>query len=290
MKVIIPGSASLELAKKVAKKTGIKLVEVEKRVFPDGETYIRLKDDVKGTEAVVIQATYHPQNDHLIELLFLVSALRENGAKRIKVVLPYFGYGRQDKIFLAGENISAKTVSKTLKCLGADEIITIDPHFYREVGTFRYEGVKIRCISAVNTLVENVVKLEKIRDPFVIGPDLEAGQMGDRAAKHLKASSEAIYKTRVGDREVQMKGEIHVEGREVIILDDIISTGRTILKAIEQLRGKAKKIVIACVHGVFAEGALKKIRDAGADSVYACDTVPNAATIISVADDIAKVI
>jgi ribose-phosphate pyrophosphokinase len=111
----------MELAKTVAKKTGIKLINVEKRLFPDGEIYVRLKEDVRDKEAVVIQSTHHPQNDNLMELFFLVSALKENGAKKIKVIIPYYGYGRQDRIFLAGETISAKTVAKTLKNLGANE-------------------------------------------------------------------------------------------------------------------------------------------------------------------------
>lgn len=290
MRVIVPGSACLELAKKVAKKTGLKLANVERRTFPDGETYVRLKDDVKGKEAVIIQSTHYPQNDLLVELFFLVSALKDNGAKKIKVVIPYFGYGRQDRIFLAGETVSAKSVSIMLKSLGADEIITIDPHFYRRIGTFTYGKVKIKCISAVNTLVDYVVKHERMKNPFVIGPDLEAGEMSDRAAERLKSSSEAIYKTRIGDREVQMKDVIDVEGKEVILLDDIVSTGITMIKAIQQLRGKAKKIVVACVHGVFAEGALGKIKKAGSKSVYACDTMPCKAVIVSVADDIAKAI
>jgi ribose-phosphate pyrophosphokinase len=290
MKVIVPGSASLELAKKVSNKTGISLLDVEKRLFPDGEIYVRLKNDVRGKEAIVIQSTHYPQNDNLMELFFLVSALKDNGAKKIRVIIPYYGYGRQDRIFLAGENVSAKTVAKILKTLGAKEIITLDPHFYRRIGIYSYGGVKIKCISAVNTLVDEVVKREKMKNPFVIGPDLEAGEMSDRAAEHLKSTSEAIYKTRIGDREVQMKGVIDVEGRDVILLDDIVSTGKTMIKATQHMRGKAKKIVVACVHGVFAEGALQKIKKAGAVSVYACDTLPNKATIISVADDIANVI
>jgi ribose-phosphate pyrophosphokinase len=150
--------------------------------------------------------------------------------------------------------------------------------------------MRIKCISAVNTLVDEVVKRERMKSPFVIGPDLEAGEMSDRAAEHLKSTSEAIYKTRVGDREVQMKGEINVEGKDVILLDDIVSTGRTMIKATEHMRGKAKKLVVATVHGIFAEGALKKIKQAGAKNIYACDTLPSDAIVISVADDIAKVV
>ncbi|ODS41868.1 MAG: hypothetical protein MSIBF_00445 [Candidatus Altiarchaeales archaeon IMC4] len=249
--LVFSGSKSAGLAKRVSEESRIKLGETELRKFTDGEFYIRILSGVKNENAVLINSVV--DNESLVETLLLLDALRDNGAKRIDLFVPYMAYCRQDKVFKDGEALSAKTV---LKLLGnfSDSITTLNAHFLDTYGRFEPWGVKLKNLDAFPLLAKHFAG--RVRSPVVIAPDKGAMHYARNAAEIIGCESDYLEKTRVSDTDVRMKTKkLPVKGKDVIILDDIISTGGTMLKAAGMLRGAgAKTIDLGCVHGVFSKG------------------------------------
>ena len=154
MKIIL-GPASVELANRISQLTGLPCVNVASRVFPDGESYVRLEGDVKDEHAVIVQTTCAPQNSRLMELAFMAAAAKRYNAKKVTAVVPYLGYARQDKIFLQGENISIETVATMLKASGIDQLITVNVH---EANALKLFPIPARSISAIPLIADYFVK------------------------------------------------------------------------------------------------------------------------------------
>jgi ribose-phosphate pyrophosphokinase len=277
--LIIGGSASQKLAAKVAWDLGENLSPIETRRFPDGERYIRIKGEVPK-EVVVIQSTGYPQDENLMELFLLLKNLKSLGVERIRVVIPYFGYGRQERRFKSGEAVSAVIVAELLEAAGASEIYSVNLH---EKNIKEFFNIPVHEISAM-PMIANYIS-EQIDDPMIIGPDKGALGFAEEISSILKCDCDYLEKTRISPEKVEMKPKnLDVEGRDVVIIDDIISTGGTIVSASRILNDLgANKVLVGCVHPILVEDALLKIFAAGVDDVFATDTLKSDVSTISVA-------
>jgi ribose-phosphate pyrophosphokinase len=277
--LIIGGSASQKLAAKVAWSLGENLSPIETRRFPDGERYIRIKGEVLR-DVVVIQSTGYPQDENLMELFLLLKNLKSLGVERTRVVIPYFGYGRQERRFKSGEAVSAVIVAELLEAAGASEIYSINLH---EKNIKEFFNIPVHEISAM-PLIANYIE-KQIDNPMIIGPDKGALGFAQEVSGILKCECDYLDKVRISPEKVEMKPKnLDVEGRDVVIIDDIISTGGTIVSASKILRDLgANKVVVGCVHPVLVEDALLKIFAAGVDDVFATDTLKSDVSNISVA-------
>ena len=307
--LIIGGSASQKLAANVAEELGDYLCPIETKKFPDGERYIRVKGKVDA-EAVIVQSTGYPQDENLIELLFLIQNLKELGCEKIKVVIPYFGYGRQEKRFKSGETISAKVVAKLIEDSGADELISINLH---EDSVRNFFKIPSKNISAMGVIAEYISTITN--DPIIIAPDKGALGFAEEIANILNCTCTYMNKVRIGPDKVETKiadimcdfahddpeldklkesaekkvGISSVNGKEAVIIDDIIATGGTIVNAIKILKEHgAKSVQVCCVHPLLVDDAILKIYAAGAKSIAGTDSLKSEVSCISIAKAIAK--
>ncbi len=281
--LIIGGSASQKLAAKIAKELNTTLIPIETRKFPDGERYIRIKGELKD-EAIVVQSTGYPQDENLIELFLILKNLKSMGIGKIRVVIPYFGYGRQEKRFKTGEAVSAIIIAELLQFSGADEIFCINLH---EDNITEFFSIPAYDLSAMPPIADYIK--EKLQNPVIIAPDKGALGFAKEIAEILNCEYDYLEKTRISPEEVKTKTKnINVKGKEAVIIDDIISTGSTIVNAAEILKELgASKVIVSCVHPVLVEDALLKIFAAGVDDVFATDTLHSEVSVVSVASMVA---
>ena len=284
--LIVAGSASTKLARRVAKSLRAGLAVPELKRFPDGESYVRIPSDLKGERVAVIQSTPRPQNENLFELFLLLSTAKELGAEHVTAVVPYLAYARQNKPFKAGEAASARTVCDLIERAGADEVLIVDLH---EADVLKYFSIPARDVSAA-PLFGRYFKRFDLEHPLVLGPDDKAIRQARLAAIELGAEADYLEKERVAPNEVATEAKpLEVEGRDVLIIDDIISTGGTMIEAariLEKLR--ARRLYAACTHAVLAPGALERLIAAGFTKIVASDTIETQISTVSAAPVIAE--
>lgn len=285
--MIIGLSNSRSLAKKVAKRLKTKYSQLDSQFFPDGEVYLRFKDSVKGKKIVLIQSMQPNTNDALIEMLFASATAKDLGAKKVILVAPYMSYMRQDKRFKPGECISNEVVAKFIDDY-VDQVMIVDPHLHRDASLDIFFKIKATKLTA-NPLIARYIK-KKIKNPLLIGPDWESYKWARATAEIIGAESVILKKKRYSGRRVRVYfgQKIDVKGKNAVLVDDMISTGNTLLRTIEHLRKLGlKKFTCIAVHGVFSEGALKKLQKAGAQVITA-NTIKNPAAKLDVSGIIAE--
>jgi len=289
---IIPGSASEDLAEKISKKLDEDLVPVERERFPDGEIYVRFGEDVEDERVVIVQSTCYPPNQNYMELFFIIDGAKDLGAEKVEVVMPYFGYARQDKRFEPGEAVSLNTVAKLLENSGADEVYTMDYHPQQMEETPEVFEIPAHNLTASNLLAEHVKENFDLKNPVVLGPDAGAENWARRAGEAIGADWDFMIKKRLGSEEVEITlPEIDVEGRDILLVDDIISTGGTMCEAIRLLKeNRARDVYACCTHPVLSGDALENIMEAGALEIIGTDTIESEVSKVSVSSVIAEAI
>jgi len=285
MKIIL-GPASQQLGEKIAEILGTHKVNVVFKTFPDGESYIRLEGDTHD-EVAIVQTTSPPQDSRLMQLALMADAAKRSGAKHVTAVVPYLAYARQDKAFLQGEAISMETIANMLKIAGVDALVTVNVHQQKVLDRLPFPA---KSVSAIPLLAE-YFKNRGFSDVFVIAPDKGAVHIAEEAGRVL--DTEYGYLDKQRDRytgQVSMeKKTFAVEGKTVIIFDDIISTGGTIAAAAKILKDQgAEKVYTACVHPLLVGDAEKRILDAGVEEVIGTDSIPSRVSKVSLASLIAK--
>ncbi len=284
---IIPGPASTELGEKIAELTSYEKIAVASRIFPDGESYVRLEGNVQGEHVAIVQTTCAPQDTRLMQLAFLASAAKRNGAKKVTAVVPYLAYARQDKIFLSGETISIEAIAAMLKAAGTDQLITINVHSEPALKLFPFPA---KTISAIPLLAKYFVK-KGVKKAFALSPDKGAMYIAQQAQTVLGGEVGALQKQRdrYTGQTTQTAQGLDVKGKTVIIFDDIISTGGTIVGAAKILKENgAAHVYTACVHGLLIGDAEKRILDAGVEEIVATDSVPSKNSKVTLAPLIAQ--
>ena len=286
---IIAGNSSEELAKKVSKKIKANLIKSEMKVFPDGESKITLKGKFSKNKTIVIQSVYPPVDTNLIHLFSMISKAKEN-SNEVIAVIPYLGYARQDREFLPGEIVTMKVLGSLFKGLGLSKIIVIDIH--SKIGLKQFK-IKSENLTAIPDLVKYFKKI-KMEDPLIVSPDQGGKERAEKFAKEADLDFIALQKFR--DRKtgkVRIKnGDLdNVEGRDLILVDDMISTGGSIVKATEFLKKqKCKRVFVACTHALLINNAGKKIKDAGVTKIISTNSIPGKTSIVDIADTIVKAI
>jgi len=277
---ILTAISSPILTYRIAKEINAKVLPTERKRFPDGEIYIRLLEKPEN-EVVLVQNTY--PNDGIIAAVVTMQALKSEGAKEITLVIPYFGYGRQDRKFLDGEPVSAEAIAKILSVY-ADRVILVDPHkdYIKE-----FFDVEAKVLHAYETLGEMLYPLDI---DVVLAPDIGALDRAKNVAKILGVDWDYLEKKRISGEEVEINPkELDVEGKNVAIVDDIISTGGTIIEATKALKSQgAKNVYAACVHGLFTKFAIHKLAQSPIDDVRVTDTIESPLSVGSVASIIAR--
>jgi ribose-phosphate pyrophosphokinase len=285
--IILPGPASQDLAKRLAGELKARLIPVFFKKFPDGESYIRIDGDVQDEDVAIVQTTSPPQDERMMQLFLLASATKNQDARRIRTVVPYFAYNRQDKIFLPGEAFSAQTVVDILKTCGISQIITVNAHNPAALEGFT---IPVKDLSAIPLLAAY------FRDRGFEGAvSLSMGKKGLATAKEAASVLKGAYDY-VPTRRDRHTGKVSIEekllevkDKVAIFFDDIISSGVTMTKAVAHAKNQgATKVYAACVHPLLIADAKEKIMQSGADEVIGTDSVPSPASIVSVAPIIAK--
>ncbi len=279
---MVGGSASLPLAKGIASELGAGLVEVrwekEPRGFPDGEQYVRLLSEVRGDDVAIVQTTW--PDPKVVELFLLQDAVREAGARRVTCVVPYFGYGRQDRAFEPGETVSARALARHIQ-VGCDRVLTMGLQNRAILDFFEVPAKDVDGSPAIGRY------LKGRGVDFVLGPDENATGLAKGVAAYVDVPWDFLVKKRLDAFHVTMQPKrLAVRGMSVAIVDDIISTGTTIATAAAELKRQgANRVAAVCLHGLFVADALGRL--AACDDIAATDTIVSAASKISVAPEFA---
>lgn len=284
--LIISCSHGLHLAKKIAKKLKQPYSELEVTHFPDSEIKLKFNTSLKNKIVVLVQSFYGNINDCIIETLFAAETAADLGAKKIVLVAPYFPYLRQDKRFEPGECISLRTIAKNID-EDFDEVYIMDPHLHREKTLKHIFKIKSHRLTANPLIVEYI---KKIKNVLIIGPDEESYKWAERVAEKIGCESAILEKHRTSayDVKVKLNKRIDLKNKNIIIVDDMISTGNTIIETVKLLkRLGAKRFTAICIHGIFTNNALQKLRK-NKINVVACNTIPNKVAKIDVSGLIAK--
>ncbi len=293
--IVLGGSASTELAERVAKEVGVEPGRLELKRFPDGERYVRVLDDVSGQDVAVIQSLYRTPDEYIFEYLLLVDTLRDLGARTITGVAPYLAYARQDARFFPGEAVTSSSVARLFEAAGTTSFLAVDCHLHRLGDVSRAFKIPALNLSAMPLLGEYARENLKPRNPIVVAPDEEADQWAGVVAKELGSDHIVFHKTRIrkeGQTSSKVEvdaGSVDLKGRDVVFADDIISTGGTIAEATKACKkAGAGKVFALCTHPVLREGALKRMKTAGVLKVVGTDTIPSAVSKVSVAPVLAR--
>ncbi len=288
--IVIGGSASSDLAWKVAKELNAKHGEVEVKKFPDGEKYVRVADEVKGEHVIVVQSLYRTPDEYIVELLLLVDALRDLGASTITGVVPYLAYARQDARFKPGEAVSSLTIARLFESVGMSSFLTVDTHLHRLENVSKVFRIPAHNLSAMPLLGRYALENLNAKKPVVVGPDEEAEPWAATVAKELDAEHTVFRKKRVSSTKVEIDtGDLEMKGRDIVFADDIISTGGTIAESAILCGKKGARMIYAlCSHPILAEGAVERMTEAGVRKIIGTDSVPSPVSKVSVAPVIAE--
>jgi ribose-phosphate pyrophosphokinase len=285
--IVVPGPASQNLAKKIAENLKASIVPVNLKDFPDGEYSLRFDSDLTDEEVIVVQSSGQPQDTNILQLLMLIDAAKDLGAEKVTAVVPYLAFARQDKRFLPGEAVSVATIVKLIEACGADRFLTVNIHSKDILKRFT---IPTENISAITLLAEHF-KNRGFNGALALSPDKGAIELAEEANQVLGGGCSWLSKER--DRftgEIQMEEKsFDVKGRDVIVFDDIISTGGTIAKAVKKLKTQcARRVYAACVHPLLVGEAKKKILESGAEEIVGTDSIPSSVRMVSLAPVIAE--
>lgn len=297
--VLMSGRAHPELAEDVSRALGVELLPTTAYDFANGEIYVRFSESVRGTDAFVLQSHTAPINQWIMEQLLMVDALKRASAKTITVVLPFYGYSRQDKKHRGREPISARLVADLFKTAGADRLMSVDLHAAQTQGFF--DG-PVDHLWAMPLLVDYVRTRVDLSNIAVVSPDAGRIRVAEQWAAKLGGCPLAfIHKTRditAPNRAVANRVVGEVEGRTCILTDDLIDTGGTIAEAVRVLLAAgAKDVIVAATHGVLSHPAAHRLQECGAREIVVTDTLPisedrhfEKLTVLSIAPLLARAI
>jgi ribose-phosphate pyrophosphokinase len=296
--VLLSGRSHPELAESVASELGIDLSPTLAYDFANGEIFIRFRESVRGTDAFVLQSHTTPINKWIMEQLIMIDALKRASAKRISVIVPFYGYARQDKKHRGREPISARLMADLFKAAGADRLMTVDLHTSQIQGFF--DG-PVDHLFALPLLAEHVSSRVSRDEITVVSPDAGRVRVAERWTDVLGAPLAIIHKRRDPDvpnqvRVFEVVGD--VQDRVCVVVDDMIDTGGTIVKAAETLfENGAKDVIVAATHGILSDPAKERLQQSRISEVVVTDTLPisedrmfEKLTILSIAPILAKAI
>ena len=295
--VVFGGSASSDLCNKVCAYLNVPRGRAATSPFPDGETLVKIEDDVRGKDCFIIQSTCPPVNDNLMELLIFIDSLRRASARRITAVIPYYGYARQDRKAEGRTPITAKLVANMLVTAGADRVLTMNLHADQIQGFF---DIPVDHLTAAPVLAAHFSK-STLSNAVLVSPDVGNIKFGNDFASRIGSELAVVHKRRVAaDKTVAVTIIGNVRDKNVMMFDDMITTAGTVCEAVRLVREHgAQGIYVAATHGVFAGPAVDRLVAAEVNEIVVTDTIParpevggrlKNLTVISVADLIGEAI
>ena len=269
---ILSGNSNKFLAEKISENLKLSLLKANITRFADNEVYVEIKENVRGEDIFIIQSTSCPANDNIMELLITIDALKRASAKRITAVIPYFGYARQDRKSLPRTPISAKLVADIITKAGADRVLTIDLHATQTQGLF---DIPVDNLFAAPLFAADIKKEFKDRDPLIISPDVGGLVRARAIAKKIDAELGIIDKRRPKAGISQVMNIIgEVEGKDCIIIDDIVDSGGTLCNAGEALiKAGANSVSAYITHGILSGEAIEKIKNSKFETLVITDSI-----------------
>jgi ribose-phosphate pyrophosphokinase len=271
---ILSGSANSALAENIAKNLGARFDQRTLERFPDGELHIEIHESIRGCDVYLIQPTCPPVDEHFFELFLLADACRRAGTTHLTAVIPYFGYARQDRRARGREPVSTRLVADLIAASGIERVVVVDFHSHAVESAF---AIPVEHISAIPILAD-AVRPSVGKDAVVVSPDLGAVKMAERYAKLLDLSVAIVHKSRISGAEVTVQRLVgDVRGKEILVVDDMITTGATIEKAILALLEagcSASGIKVVASHGLFVGNAVERLAKLPIEKIYVSDSVP----------------
>lgn len=271
--LIFTGNANRPLAEKICKFLNKPLGQIEVSRFNDGEISVKIEENVRGKDVFIIQSTCSPVNENIMELLVMLDAFRRASPRRITAVIPYYGYARQDRKDKPRVPITAKLIANLLVAAGAQRILTMDLHAPQIQGFF---DIPVDHLFAAPVII-SYLKSKNMKNPVIVAPDVGSVKMARAFAKRINARLAIVDKRRDGPDSVEASHLIgDVEGCEAIIVDDLISTGNTVIEATRVLvENGASKVLVSCTHPVLSDGAVSKLENSQLSEIIITDTIPH---------------
>jgi ribose-phosphate pyrophosphokinase len=281
---VVTGPGTFDLADKIARRLGADVAVASLRIFSDGESSIKLGRI--GKNCVIVQSTNPPTDTHLIQLLMMAKKCTDDGAQDVCAVVPYLGYARQDRAFLEGEVVSISLVSKLFESVGLKHIITVDIHSELAMSYF----ASIQNVSSIPLLADYASKM-RLHDPIAVSPDAGGTNRAKEFARHLDIDVLVLKKSRhkvTGDVTIEERLDVDISKRDAIVIDDIISSGGSLIKAAEVLNKKGVgKIYAMCAHALLINDAAQKIKSAGVEDIVSTNSIPSQYAKVDLSPEIA---
>jgi ribose-phosphate pyrophosphokinase len=270
---LFSGNANRGLAEEIAQYLRVPLSDAEVSRFSDGEVYVQFNENVRGADVFVVQPTCPPVNDSLMELLIMVDALKRASAHRITAVLPYYGYARQDRKVQGRVPISAKLVADLMEAAGVNRVLALDLHAGQIQGFF---NIPVDHLFAAPVVMIEYLRKRELKDPVVVSPDAGGVERARAIAKRLSAGLAIIDKRRDGPNSaVAMHLIGDVDGRDAIVIDDMIDTAGTLVQAVGAIQREGARRILACgVHAVLSGPAIDRIKASPIEEVVVTNSVP----------------
>ncbi len=268
---VFSGTSNPPLAEAICRYIGMELGQSTIRAFPDGETFLKIEENVRGEDVFVVQSTSPPTNHHLMEMFIMIDALRRASAARITTVLPFYGYARQDRKDQPRVPITAKLIANLLVAAGANRILTMDLHAQQIQGFF---DIPVDHLYAAPVMYE-YLKKKKLGDLVVVSPDVGGLKMAYAYSQVLEAELAIVAKRRKSATEVESMAVIgDIKGKNILLVDDLTETAGTLTEAAGLLKRKGAKRILACVsHAVLNEVGVERLRKSTIDELVTTDTV-----------------
>lgn len=269
---LFSGRANPELANKIAKHIGVPLGKMELSSFSDKEMYVRINENIRGKDVFLIQPTSPPANENLMELLIMIDAFQRASARRITAVISYYGYGRQDRKDEPRVPITAKLVANLVTIAGADRVLTMDLHAAQIQGFF---DIKVDHLFAAPVFIDYFLS-KNLKNLVVLSPDMGGIRRARAYANRLGASLAVIDKRRTGANKAEVLNVVgKVEGKQILIVDDMIDTGGTLMAAVRVLIKKgAQEIYVSATHPILSGSAYEMIESSSLKELIVTDTIP----------------
>ncbi len=270
---LLTGTANRALAEEVAGYLGVPVADMLVTQFSDGEVRVKINESIRGADVYVFQSLSCPSDQHIMELLLIVDALRRSSAGRITAVIPYFAYARQDRQDKPRTPVSARVVADIISVVGTERVVTVDLHSPQIQGFF---SIPVDHLSAMPVLYDYLRKNVILEDPVVVSPDAGGVERARQLANKLGCGIAIIYKRRPEPNRAKVLDVVGtIEGKDAIIIDDLIDTAGTMVSASEMLISRGARKVIACAtHGVLSGPAIERLTNSPIEQVILTNTIP----------------
>jgi ribose-phosphate pyrophosphokinase len=273
MPILFPGTSHPQLACAFSQRAKLKLGQCEIKKFSCRETYVKLNEEVRGEHCFILQTITSQVNDDLMEIFLFADALRRNGASSITLIIPHFGYSRQDRVAEKGEPISSKVIADLIVASGVSRVLTFDLHSDQIEGFFAVPVEHLKCYS----LFADYFQKKKLKEPVIVAPDAGAAKIARRLADLLKAPMAILHKQRAGHHQVEHTHIIgDIKNKTAILFDDMIDTAGTICAAKKVVTncGAYPDVYTAATHAILSGPACERLEEAGFKEIVVTDTVP----------------